>query len=717
MTPRLDRAALLGTIAGLAIAGADPGEADDFVRAPASEPEPMEMERVVVESKRLPPWVVEGSYAIDVVDPSAAAVRARQNLDDVLRSTPGFRLFRRSSSSIAHPTAQGVSLRNTGASGASRTLVLVDGMPRNDPFGGWVPWTAIPGGSIERVTLVRDGGLSPFGQATMGGLIAIDSLLQRQESLLRIEARAGEALDSDGLAIGTWAAAEGTTLGGAYRHADYPGFPVIAAAQRGSIDTDAGYRIDWGRGVVRQVIGDGWEAGVQVEGFRENRSNGTPQAVNRTEGTDWSLALRRPRPGTSGPPLAEVFIYGQDREFSNVFTAVDDARTRETPVLDQFSVPSEAIGGGIRMTLDADGIHDVRLGIDGRWVQGFTNEDFRNLGNGFTRRRRAGGEQWQAGAWVLDTVEVHPDVHINLGARIDHLGRTGASRRETDLIDGSTVLDVRVPDSDRFEESLRAGIIWAATDALALRASAFTSAREPTLNELYRPFRVGNDITEANSGLDAERLRGIDAGFAWIAETRTIGELTLEGSAFLNRIDDAVANVTLAEGPAVVPPWGFIPAGGTGQQRRNVEHIDLAGFEIAATWKPIEHLAVRATYLWTEAETSGGRGQSSLDGKRPAQTPEHQASLAVEISPTDRLTAGAELRYVGEQFEDDLNTIQLADALVVDLFVGWEIGRQWSIVAGLENAFDETIETRKTSDGLTYVGNPRLWTLGARYTF
>ena len=65
----------------------------------------------------------------------------------------------------------------------------------------------------------------------------------------------------------------------------------------------------------------------------------------------------------------------------------------------------------------------------------------------------------------------------------------------------------------------------------------------------------------------------------------------------------------------------------------------------------------------------------------------------------------------------DPRRIRGADALVVDFFASWEIGAHWSLVAGLENAFDETIETRKTSDGLTYVGNPRLWTLGARYTF
>lgn len=58
--------------------------------------------------------------------------------DHALRLDPAFSLFRRTDSLGANPTAQGVSLRGIGPSGASRTLVLLDGVPLNDPFGGWV---------------------------------------------------------------------------------------------------------------------------------------------------------------------------------------------------------------------------------------------------------------------------------------------------------------------------------------------------------------------------------------------------------------------------------------------------------------------------------------------------------------------------------------------------------------------------------------------------
>ncbi len=80
---------------------------------------------------------------------SATVVRAEEikqspavAADDILRQVPTFSLFRRTSSLAAHPTTQGVSLRGVGPSGVSRTLVLIDDVPFNDPFGGWVYWTS-----------------------------------------------------------------------------------------------------------------------------------------------------------------------------------------------------------------------------------------------------------------------------------------------------------------------------------------------------------------------------------------------------------------------------------------------------------------------------------------------------------------------------------------------------------------------------------------------
>ncbi len=95
------------------------------------------------------------------------------NLDDRLREIPGFTLFRRSSSLVAHPTTQGISLRGIGSSAAGRTLVLYDGLPLNDPFGGWVYWSRVNPDAIDAVEISRGAATSVYGDRGMGGVISL----------------------------------------------------------------------------------------------------------------------------------------------------------------------------------------------------------------------------------------------------------------------------------------------------------------------------------------------------------------------------------------------------------------------------------------------------------------------------------------------------------------------------------------------------------------
>ncbi len=114
-------------------------------------------ERVVVEADRLPNAESGAPFSIHVVDENELRRAPQLRLDDILRAqVPGFSLFRRNSSRTANPTTQGVTLRNFGPSGAGRTLVLLDGIPVNDPFAGYVLWSQVPPASIESV-LVNSG--------------------------------------------------------------------------------------------------------------------------------------------------------------------------------------------------------------------------------------------------------------------------------------------------------------------------------------------------------------------------------------------------------------------------------------------------------------------------------------------------------------------------------------------------------------------------------
>ena len=99
-------------------------------------------EDIVIVAPRLPDAPGEAAYSAYEIDPLVIETATR--LDEALRTAPGVSTFRRNDSAAANPTIQGLSIRASAPSGAGRALVMVDGQPLNDPFGGWVIWGAVP---------------------------------------------------------------------------------------------------------------------------------------------------------------------------------------------------------------------------------------------------------------------------------------------------------------------------------------------------------------------------------------------------------------------------------------------------------------------------------------------------------------------------------------------------------------------------------------------
>ena len=61
------------------------------------------------------------------------------------------------------------------ASGASRTLVVADGVPLNDPFGAWVYWDRVPVAALQRVDVIRGGSSDLHGNDALGGVIRLST--------------------------------------------------------------------------------------------------------------------------------------------------------------------------------------------------------------------------------------------------------------------------------------------------------------------------------------------------------------------------------------------------------------------------------------------------------------------------------------------------------------------------------------------------------------
>jgi len=245
-----------------------------------------------------------------------------------------------------------------------------------------------------------------------------------------------------------------------------------------------------------------------------------------------------------------------------------------------------------------------------------------------------------------------------------------------------------------------------ATPTTDLRASVYQGFRIPTINELYRVFRVRNDVTVANATLAPERLTGGEAGI-----TQRWGPLEARVTGFVNEVKDLVANVTL---PTLLPDC---PAGTTCRQRQNLELARIQGLESELELRLGRDWRVIASYLFTDARVVDAPNQPQLEGKRLAQVPEHNVNLGVHYRNPALFNASVNVRYVGEQYEDDLNTLPLGSYFTVDLFASRRITKWLEVFAGAENLLDRTYTTGRTSEGVTSIGAPRSVRGGLRLTF
>lgn len=653
---------------------------------------PAAAQDIIITGRGLPSEPLPGAATV-AIDGDRIADSASGRLEDVLRDAAGIQSFRRSDSRSANPTSQGITLRGLGGNAASRALVVVDGVPQADPFGGWVAFPAYATGRIAAVSVTRGAGDGRFGAGALAGTIEIDSF-GGDGGGASIDAGSRDAVDLQlgrGFALGSGF----FTAHGQYARGD--GFAPIVAEDRGPADRAAPYRqFSLATRAVMPVSAD-TELQASVSGFRDRRDRGLDFTDIASDGVDASV-----RVVGRGAWRWSALGYVQTRSFANRFASVDAARAVVTPTLDQYSVPSSGVGGAIELAPPIAG-GSLRMGADIRAVEGTTHEFYSFVNASPTRRREAGGRSVTGGGYAQLRMGVGAAT-IGAALRLDHWTISGGRLFEQQ-IGGAILTDADYARRDGWEPSGRAGVDLRVSRAVTLRAAAYHAWRLPTLNELYRPFRLGADATAANPQLAPERLRGAEFG----ADVQVLPDATLGLTLFDNRLNGAIANVALANGPGNFPGVGFVSAAGIYRQRRNLDAIVSRGVEVDGRLV-LRPIALRGSLSLVDAEVRGG----ALDGLPPAQTPRWQASLSGDWS-TGPLALSVTGRGVGSQFEDDGGTRRLAAAWTLDGVARYAISRTLALELRGENVTDTRVEAGIAADGTVERATPRTIWLGLRW--
>jgi outer membrane receptor protein involved in Fe transport len=613
-------------------------------------------------------------------------------LDDDLRQVPGFSLYRRSSSRTANPTTQGVSLRGLGANGASRALVLEDGFPLNDPFGGWVYWDRVPAEAISDVEISQEGGSSLYGSDALGGVVQFVSR-PTQPGGISLDTSYGNQNTPD---LSLWAGGQKgkweSSFGGGVFNTD--GYILTPEAQRGTVDVRAGSRDGNADLMVGRKIGEQSEIFARGWYLDETRGNGTPLQRNDTKLGQGALGANL-QLGTFG--ALTLRFYADAQTYHQTFSAVATNRDSET-LTDLQTVPSQGVGGSAVWSRPAGKRQTLVAGFDYHEEIGASHEV---LLSGGTTDLSSGGRQRTVGIFGEDLIQIAPRWFLSASARVDLWSNFNAATLREPVTPPGAPIDTIFPDRSENAFSPRLTLRNQVNAHVSWNASLYRAFRAPTLNELYRSFRQGNTLTEDNPKLIAEHLSGGDAG---VALTGFNGKLQAHGTVFYNQIVDPVANVTLTTTPTLIT-----------RRRENLGRINAPGVELGVTASVVRDFTISCGYQFVDSKVSSFPANTALVGLWVAQVPHNSFTFQARYSNPRIFTVAVTGRAIGNAFDDDQNQFPLGSFFVLDAMVSRGVGAGVEIYAAAENILNATYYTAATP--VLQLGLPVAARVGVRVEF
>jgi outer membrane receptor protein involved in Fe transport len=641
-------------------------------------------QQVTVTAYRTPLGELESPVSTRTLTPVELETAAPITMDGQLRQLPGVELFRRSSSLVANPTSQGISLRGLGSTSASRTLVTSDDVPLNDPLGGWIHWEEQPELAVSSIDVVRGGASDLYGSSAIGGVMNV-GIVRPTATMAELRSSYGMlgTYDASGLAEtkhGPWGVmGAGGALG-------TDGFIQEAPWQRGPVDINSKVHAQNGlllgehdRGPLRLF--------VRGSGFNEDRSNGTPYQVNGT--SLWRYAAGGDWQGPHDGSLA-ARLYGSDEHYHQTFSSISNLpkfgdptcsyRCGEIPTrysqipdneLGAAVLWSQPLGAGLLLLAGAD-VHDVRV-----WDREQLFGSSAALTNLSVHQRDTG--LYSEALWTRKGWTVAGSVRVDWFRNFDGYQTLWNGTTWVPSPTQPPTLEQNLFDP-RLGVSRKLGQHW------ALSASGFRAFRAPTPSELYRSTQVGNQLTRPNSSLLSERATGWETG---VASQWRWG--TIRASYFLTQINRPIAAVTLNPNSSPIL-----------LMRENLGQIESKGFSLDFGLAPLHWLAVDGGYQYAHATVT--RGTVDVGNWIP-EVARNMSTLNVRAFQPRLGTLSLQSRLSGIQYDDDANTYMLHGFFKLDAYGSHAFGSHFEVFAAGENLFDRTIEVAKTPT--TTLATPR----------
>jgi outer membrane receptor protein involved in Fe transport len=637
-------------------------------------------EQVTVTAYRSPMGQLESPVATRLLDEKSLDTTAAITLDDEIRQLPGVELFRRSSSLVANPSSQGMSLRALGSTSASRTLITGDDVPLNDAFADTIHWQEQPELAIRSIELVRGGASDLYGSSAIGGVVNVVAARPTSDFGELRSSYGSEGTYDDSLLLEAKRGPWGLLATGGVVGTD--GYIQEAPAQQGPVDIASNVHSQ--NGVVlaehdRKTL----RVFARGSGFNEARNNGTPDQTNGTRlwryatGGDW----KGPREGS----LVTRF-YGSTEHYRQTFSSISSLpnfgdpncsyRCGETPT--KFSLTpdnelgavahwSQPRGAGVLLLAGAD-THDVRV-----WDREQTYGAKAALTNLHDHQRDSG--------MYAEAMAVHRAWTLTAAGRVDWFQNFDGQALVWNGMAWVPAATQPTQKDERFFDP-RLGLSRKLGGHWAVSASGFRAFREPSANELYRATQVGAQLTLPNGNLLSERATGWEAGVA------------TEG-----RWGSARASYFLTE---VNRPITAVASSSTLLTRENLGQIESKGLSLDYEIAPLPWLTVDGGYQYANATVT--KGTQDLGNWIP-EVARNLATMNVRAFRPRVGTVNLQGRLSGRQFDDAANTYLLHGYFRLDAYAAHDLGKRLELFVAGENVINRQIEDSKTPT--TTLGMPR----------
>jgi outer membrane receptor protein involved in Fe transport len=636
-----------------------------------------------------------GYDAFSYVKVTASQLRTQPQLDAALKQVPGLSLFRRDGSQSANPTTQGVTLRSIAPSGAGRALVTLDGVPQNDPFGNWVIWTALPAEDIRSAEIVRGAGSGPYGAGALTGVIALNEAVG--DGLVAADVSGGSS-GQRRVAVSGGADIDRFTIFASASEQASTGWIPVDREQRGPADDALTLDANNASLRVETTARDDTLISARFGVYEEHRNSGLVNAESSASGTTASLTVAHPMGHDDLGWRVQAWL--RDVDLTNTSVSINANRASTTETNDQYAVPATGWGGNAALR-GQWWFFTWEAGADARFSEGESRERY---STNLASTRTSGGRSSVAGVYVEGASRFNGWL-LTAGLRVDEWETANGHLVQT----GAQPLDVKYPSRSGTLPTARFGARYMFSDTFYVRGAAYEGFRAPSLNELYRPFRVGQITTNANPALTPENLYGIEGGMGG-----DLGKFSWSATFFFNQLHNAITNVT---------------TGTNVQTRENAGNVNAPGVEADLHYAVLDNLSLAGAFDYVAARTrvlsvDPNTGLSFLRNARPAQAPRWTVTGSAEYRPIEKLTLFADVRYEGRRFADDQNTIPLDAATTVDARVSYAFTTSLSAYVYCDNLFNarvaSTAANQPLTDGTTGIvtnwSAPRMIGVGLSYT-